>query len=802
MSDAVAITRFGGEIPRVSPVLLPDGYAQHCINAKLTSGDLVPYRQGMVVASVPSSVSNPKTIFPMVLSNTFYWNMWQADVDIARSAVANITTQRIYYTGDGVPKTTDINRAAFPTVLAKSGSYSQASGDYEKSIVWSGLSGTATYSLLAAATNGNQFAVVVNNSDSTYNVTIACNGAETVKLDGGSSVNTVNIIPGKIVVLKCNGTSWTATTKTNYPYDSFSLGVPAPVAAPTVAYLSSAQAGAYTVVVGDSGKTIDCSATPWTLTLDLAGNLGASFSVMVRNLGTGVLTISPSGGQLINEAATATLNSGDITLITCNGTSFTGSALTSGYSAWVYTYVTKWGEESAPSPASAIFLRGPNQKMALSALPTTPPAGEYNIVSYRIYRTNTGTSGTIYQLVTSTDVAIGAGSGTYTDSTGNTTLGVVLPSALWLTPPSDLLGMVNMANGMSAAFHNNEVCFCEPYKPHAWPLAYRYSVDSPIVGIASIANSLVIMTQGRPYIASGNHPASVTVYPIDLPYPCVSKRGIVSLGIGIMYPSFEGLVFVSGTSPEIATKDLFTRTEWVNWFPNTVTAKFFDGRYLGTYSRPDGSLASFIFTPASGKIPIYVDCSIVFTAAYSDLSTGFFYFAYGGSIYQWDAATMPYTSLQWWSKDYEFKKPLNFGAAKFEATFASSDIGGLGTSVISYNALLKATPNTAAQTAGGQAANYAALEAIGGFLGDTELGFLEVASDNMMTLSNNVPAVTFIMYTDDVLRFTKTVFDNEVFRLPSGYKTDRVSFLIASNTAVHALLVAETPLALERISGA
>jgi hypothetical protein len=455
--------------------------------------------------------------------------------------------------------------------------------------------------------------------------------------------------------------------------------------------------------------------------------------------------------------------------------------------------VTKWGEESAPSPASNILLRGFGQNMTITGLPTAPPAGNTNIVSYRIYRTNKGSTGTAYLLVTPTDITIGAGTGTYTDTTLDANLGVVLPSTLWLPPPSDLSGFVNMANGMMAAFHNNEVCFCEPYKPHAWPLAYRYSVDSPIVGIASLGNSLIITTTGRPFIATGNHPSSVTVYPIDLPYPCVSKRGIVSVGTGIMYPTFEGIVFISGSTPTIATAQLFTRTEWANWYPATLLGRFFDGRYIGTYTRADASLGSFVFQHMSDRVPLFVDADIVWTAAYSDLTTGFFYYAYNGGLYQWDESSMPYSNMDWWSKDYVFDKPVNFGAAKLEATF--SDGGSNQAQIIAANALLLAGMGNP------QSPGYKATDAVLGYIGDTDVGVMEVAMDGFSTFTGTVQSVQFTLYTDGSIRFSKTIYDNKVFRLPVGYKSDRQSFRVSGQVRVHAILVAETPSALERIGG-
>ena len=48
---AVKINKFLGEAPKISTELLPDGAAQTALNAKLYSGDLLPYVENVVVDS-------------------------------------------------------------------------------------------------------------------------------------------------------------------------------------------------------------------------------------------------------------------------------------------------------------------------------------------------------------------------------------------------------------------------------------------------------------------------------------------------------------------------------------------------------------------------------------------------------------------------------------------------------------------------------------------------------------------------------------------------------------------------------
>ena len=59
-----------------------------------------------------------------------------------------------------------------------------------------------------------------------------------------------------------------------------------------------------------------------TLTLDTTATLGNNWFMMIRNGGTGALTVSPSGGTLINGSASIVLQPSDSTIIVCSGTAF------------------------------------------------------------------------------------------------------------------------------------------------------------------------------------------------------------------------------------------------------------------------------------------------------------------------------------------------------------------------------------------------------------------------------------------------------------------------------------------------
>ncbi len=110
---------FLGENRALHPLLLPDGVGVISSNQKPGRGDLRPWKSPLNVAVVPASRN---TIYRMgrdVASDAQYWLSWTGTVHAARSFVADDTTERTYYTGDGVPKWTDntmaLATAPFPT---------------------------------------------------------------------------------------------------------------------------------------------------------------------------------------------------------------------------------------------------------------------------------------------------------------------------------------------------------------------------------------------------------------------------------------------------------------------------------------------------------------------------------------------------------------------------------------------------------------------------------------------------------------------------------------------------------------
>ena len=53
-------------------------------------------------------------------------------------------------------------------------------------------------------------------------------------------------------------------------------------------------------------------------------------------------------------------------------------------------------------------------------------------------------------------------------------------------------------------------------------------------------------------------------------------------------------------------------------------------------------------------------------------------------------------------------------------------------------------------------------------------------------------SLTFQLFIDGVLKFSKTITDSKAFRLPAGYKADTAEIRLSGNVTVKAVTVAQS----------
>ena len=245
---------------------------------------------------------------------------------------------------------------------------------------------------------------------------------------------------------------------------------------------------------------------------------------------------------------------------------------------FAYTFVTEFDEESAPSPVSDPVAWSPGVVVRVEGF--SAPVANRGVDRIRIYRSQTSALGvTDLYFVAEFPVATSE----YDHDLEAEPIQEVIPSTDYDTPPATMRGLTAMHNGMMSAFSGRDLYFCEPYRPHAWPIRYRLTTDYPIVGLAAFGSTLAILTTGTPYIAQGSAPENMTMERMDSNMPCVSSRGIVDFGYAAAYPSNDGLALITPSGVQLASRNLFSQQDWRALLPKEMVAANYDGRYAFTY---------------------------------------------------------------------------------------------------------------------------------------------------------------------------------------------------------------------------
>jgi hypothetical protein len=370
--------------------------------------------------------------------------------------------------------------------------------------------------------------------------------------------------------------------------------------------------------------------------------------------------------------------------------------------AYVYTFVSAYGEEGPPSPVSSVVTKVDAQSVDISGLETTAGSGagrtNTNLTAKRIYRSNTGSNTTAFQFVKEVSLATAS----TTDSTTNANLAELIPSTYWIGPPNEdtslypngqMKGLTAMPNGIFAGFTGKRVCFSEPYLPHAWPVAYRLTVEDDIVAIGSTGNGLFVATTGNPYFISGTDPQSMTAIRIEAAQTCLNKRSFVDMGPYVMYASPGGLVMAAGTDVQLATGDLIDSDYWQdNFYPSTIQGFRLSGKYLGFYAS-EGNYGGFIFDPRGGKnafTTLSLTSSTQVSGGYVDSNTNKVYLIQDDDVKQFQGGSTNQT-ITFKTKEFVTNKPTSMGFVKVEAeayTGSGITVKVYGDGTLIYNATI------------------------------------------------------------------------------------------------------------------
>lgn len=334
---------------------------------------------------------------------------------------------------------------------------------------------------------------------------------------------------------------------------------------------------------------------------------------------------------------------------------------------YVYTWVTDFGEESAPCTATDLIDWQSGQTVTLSGFEAIPTGRA--ISKQRIYRSQTGSSGTYYYFIAERD----ASTSDFVDTVPVDGFQDVLPSSDWTPPPDGLSGLVAMPNGIMAAFVGPDLYFCEPYRPHAWPEKYILTIPHDIVGLAAVGQALIVMTTGQPYIVQGSHPDSMADAKIEAPFACINSRSIVNLGFGVAYAANDGLVLIRGDgSVSLATEQMFSREQWNALLPDQVVAGQFGGVYTLFYDIVDeyGSARNEMLLINVNSATTLSRSSEKADAVFYDLAESGLYFKRPDetAIMRYDELSRPRETMYWRSKEFYSIEPVSYGVIMVDTT--------------------------------------------------------------------------------------------------------------------------------------
>ena len=306
--------------------------------------------------------------------------------------------------------------------------------------------------------------------------------------------------------------------------------------------------------------------------------------------------------------------------------------------AYIMTYVTTCGEESAPSPPTEPVVVGASEGVVLLDASGTPPA---HVAKRRWYRALGGSDGqAIWLFVGESDAATMA----FTDCTPAMSLGHPMDTETHLPPPACLDGVALLGDTSVAVWSGNQFWVSEPRLPHAYPPEWRRQVPQDrITAMVGVTPSIeentpylgYIVTPGRPYFVTGKLPEQVSVHEYAHDYPAVSARAWTTAEGAFLYASPYGLVALAQGSAQVLMDPFVTDVEWQELGPRALHLHHWNGRVWGF-----GPHKSFVLTYSrvrNDRPPTLVELTLHPAAAHAGPEG--LMLALGSGLQKWGAGT-------------------------------------------------------------------------------------------------------------------------------------------------------------------
>jgi hypothetical protein len=334
-----------------------------------------------------------------------------------------------------------------------------------------------------------------------------------------------------------------------------------------------------------------------------------------------------------------------------------------------------------------------------------------------------------------------------------------------------LIALTSLPNGCLVGIAGNEICFSDPYLPYSWPLRNRYTFTGVGVDLVPAGSSVVVLTDTFPILFTGSDPEAMSPAVMQTYAPCATKRGVVDVGGGAMYPSYDGLWIVAPGRVEKLTQKLYREEEWKQLYPASFVAGFADGQYYARYRTDEGSFI-WVFDTAESDSVIRVEQDANHLVR-SD-TDGELYIALGNRVFKWDDNTNQRYTSDWISSEIQLPKPMNFSIAQVHGAF--SQIVPPDTSVLLANQAIFNDPDL-----------------VGGHINGNSVLEVSVNGSNLSLYAPDTEGkVQFTLYKDGNVAFSTDVPSSEPFRLPATYTAEVYQVAINTTIPVYNVTIADS----------
>jgi hypothetical protein len=344
----------------------------------------------------------------------------------------------------------------------------------------------------------------------------------------------------------------------------------------------------------------------------------------------------------------------------------TGPVVTRSY---VYTHVSEDGLESGPSP---VRTKSGNRDGSwnFATIPTWAGTDNFgNAVANtmphkrRIYRTPE-TSGS-YLYVGELD----DNDTSFNDAVLDANLGEALLTTAYQNTPelSYVSGWINGVVG--GVYKGTQVCFCDPYQYHAWPIVNRYTLPYNVVGVGAFGDRFIALTKVRPIVFSGVSPDSLQWVELQNGEPCISEKAVSSTDVGVIYPSKTGWGVIDYGGYQNITASYLTPDQYAAAVGINTVACFDNRRLLWVQQGATTGYALEIGAQERGLVKFEVPDPIYAMSYYGARGTRWIAYSNGGNLKAGKLFGDAATKLKWtWrSKFMRTAKPARFKVAQIDS---------------------------------------------------------------------------------------------------------------------------------------